>query len=250
MKKNIFAIASILLLATGSARAQFYYYWDPFANGEKSLGVDIAFGGWVDKPTFQLESFASGPYTGYSDGVLKRSFIEPSAALVYKRMIRGSILDWGNIFRINFYYNSGTFEAVSSTNPANTLTTKYNFKSIDVTDLYLLMIPIGETVHINLGGGFAIGHLFAPTSRIDYSDGTPSQELKGNPESFSAKLELMLGADYSLNDEFTLTFSLIAHPINLFGFFGENPGYTNVGSSLYVSSVLPYYASFGFFYNL
>lgn len=253
MKKSIFTIVIITLLGIGNSQAQ-YYRIDPFAAGEKMIGLDLGLGGWFSSADAILNNDYSA-YNGYQITDIKRSLFNPTIGFVYKRTIENGRINWGNTYRIAMAWWNGTVEGVSTTQPSKTFTTHYQYRNLDLTDLYYAIIPIGDQLNIIAGGGLSLGFNLSPKSTIEYSDGTPQVETTGGLEfmdMLSAHIDFIVGAEYLINDDFALNANLIGYPIDFFGLFDdEGPkGYRGVGEGLFVTKKFPFQLTFGFTYHL
>ncbi|MBP5327553.1 MAG: hypothetical protein J6Y98_06575 [Bacteroidales bacterium] len=243
IKKTILTIAAVLMFAVPS----FAQYWsttssyDPFKNGEKHLGIAVGLGGWFSKGDALLNT-SYGPYEGYRVTKVTRLPISPSAGIHFKRILQGKKLDYGNSFIISFNKWTGKVKGINDSS-AVTFTSKYSYADVTLTDLYTLMIPIGEKIHVSAGVGMSIGIGLTPKASIEYSDGN-TEALKGGLE-FSdlliARLDAVLGFDYILNNTFTFNAMMIGYPIDIFGgLMGDNPGYHSVGGDLFVKDKFPF----------
>lgn len=258
MKKAILSLAMFTLLAVCGANAQVRYVYDPFVNGDKYIGLEAGLGGWFGSADLRLnvDSYnTSSPYLGYTADKYKRSPLNPSIALLYKRVLEGNRISWGNNFRVALNFWHGTVEGTSITNPANTFTTTFNFKTAELTELYYAMIPVGDNLSINAGLGLTIGLNLTPKSTIEYSNGTPAVNTQGGTDFMDmmmAMIDVMVGVDYRVTDAITLSCNLLGYPIDFFGLFNDegNKGLRGVGEGLYVSKRFPYHLTFGFTYSL
>ncbi len=253
MKKTLSIFVLAVLAATASLKAQ-YYYFDPFANGEKHLGVEAGIGGWFGKAQSLINN-SDGAYSGYKADKLKRDPFNPTIAIIYKRTIENRNVNVGNTFRLAFNWWHGSVDGSDTVNTANTFTTKYKYTNIELSDLYYLMIPVGDNISINAGFGLTLGLNRDPSSTIEYSNGTPSVETKGGldfMDLLSAQIDLMVGVDYMLTDDLTLSANIIGYPIDFFGLMDDEnvKGLRGVGEGLYVSKKFPYHLTFGITYHL
>lgn len=258
MKKILLVSSMFTLLAVVSANAQVRYVYDPFVNGDKHIGIEAGLGGWFGSADFMLnvdQYNTSSPYLGYTVDKYKRSPLNPSIALIYKRVLEGNRISWGNTSRVALNFWHGTVEGSSITNAANTFTTTFNYKSVELTGLYYAMIPIGDDFFINAGLGLTIGINLTPESTIEYSNGLPSVNTKGGTEVsdiFMGMFDVMVGVDYRITDAITLSCNLLGYPVDFFGIINREgiKGLRGVGEELYVSKKFPYHLTFGFTYSL
>lgn len=255
MKKTILSLAMISIVAMFSANAQIRYVYDPFANGDKYIGLEAGLGGWFGPAEFKINDSYGSPYAGYKAEKLKRSPLNPSVAFVYKRVIEGNRISWGNNFRLALNFWHGTVEGSDSLNAAKTFSTDFNYKTVELTELYYAMIPIGDQLYINAGIGLSLGLNLTPKSTITFSDGSEPVKTEGGTEFMDmmiAMIDFMVGVDYRLSDAFTLSCNIIGYPIDFFGAVQEegNKGLRGVGNGLYVSKKFPYQLMFGFTYTL
>ena len=253
MKKSIIVLAVLAFLGIGSSHAQ-YYRIDPFASGEKMIGLDVGIGGWFGSADFLLEN-EYGTYAGYQATQLKRDPFNPTVGLIYKRTLENGRINWGNTYRVSMGWWHGTVEGVSTTNPSKTFTTDFKYRNVQLTDLYYAMIPVGDQININVGGGLSLGFNLSPTSTITFSDGTPQVETEGGMDfmdMMTAHIDFMVGADYLISDDFSLSVNFIGYPIDFFGLMDEEgkKGLRGVGEGLYVSKKFPFQLTFGFTYHL
>ena len=254
MKKTLSIIVLTVLAATASLKAQ-YYRIDPFAAGEKYLGVEVGIGGWLGQSQCTLTTNDYGAYSGYTADNLKRDPFNPTVALIYKRTIEQRNINLGTSFRLAFNWWHGSVEGSATANPANTFTTKFKYTNIEISDLYYLMFPVGDQISINAGFGLTLGLNRDPSSTIEFSNGTPTVETKVGldfMDLLSAQIDLMVGVDYLLTDDITLSANIIGYPIDFFGMMDDEnvKGFRGIGEGLYVSKKFPYQLTIGITYHL
>lgn len=257
MKKALLLLAMLSLISMFSVNAQIRYYYDPFVNGDKSIGLEAGLGGWFGSANSLIidNSYGGSPYTGYTADKLKRSPLNPSFAFIYKRVLEGNTISWGNTFKVALNMWHGTVEGSSTTNPANTFSTDFNYKTVELSQLYYAMIPIGDQFYINAGFGLSLGANLTPKSTITFSNGTEPVETEGGTDFMDmmiCTIDFIVGADYRINDALTLSCNLTGHPIDFFGIFDEEgtKGMRGVGQGLYVSKKFPYHLTLGITYSL
>lgn len=256
MRKKLFVIALMAVISSGLAHAQFYTTFDPFVNGDKYLGVDVGLGGWLGSSNALLKgSSTTGPYAGFAADKLKRPPLCPSVALVYKRVLPQNNVSVASIYRIGMNWWNGTVEGSLTANPSTTFTTKYNYRTVEVTDIYALMIPVGDAIYINAGLGLTIGLNLGAKSTIEYSDGRESVNTTGGGEFMDimlAEIDFVAGMDYMLNDSFSLSLNLIGYPLDFFGLFddADTKGLRGVGEGLFVSKKFPFHLTAGITFAL
>lgn len=258
MKKALFSFAVLALLAVSGAKAQVRYVYDPFKNGDKSIGLEAGLGVWFGSSNFKLDIdpfYTESPYFGYAADKYKRSPLNPTVSLVYKRVIEGRRVCWGNNFRLTVSLWHGTVEGASTTNPANTFTTSFNYKTFELSEHYYAMIPINDQLFVNAGLGLSVGTVFGTRSTIEYSNGSESVNTKGGTDFLdllTGLFDVLVGVDYRINDDFTLSCNLTGHPVDFFGLFDDDgkKGLRGVGEGLFVSKQFPCQLTFGFTYSL
>ncbi len=258
MKKAILSLAMFTMLAVCGANAQVRYVYDPFANGDKYIGLEAGVGGWFGSSDFKLNVDpynTYSPYFGYSADKYKRTPLNPTVALLYKRVIEGNSISWGNNLRLAMNFWHGTVEGSSITNPANTFTTSFNYKTVELSEFYYAMIPVGDQFSINAGLGLTIGLILSTNSTIEFSDGSEPVTTQGGTDFMDLMLgmiDFMVGANYRISDSFTLSCNILGYPIDFFGLFDDegNKGLRGVGERLYVSKKFPYQLTLGFTYSL
>lgn len=254
MKRTVIVFSALMMLALGSAKAQIRYVYDPFANGDKYFGLEAGIGGWLSSSETKIVGYTTN-YEGYSPNQLKRTPFNPSVAIIYKRVLEGNTISVGNTYRMVFNWWHGTVEGTSLTNPANTFTTTFNYRTAELSDIYYAMIPIGDQISVNVGGGLTIGANLSPKSTIEFSDGSTAVNTQGGTDFMdllTATIDFIVGVDYKLNDSFTLSCNLYGQPIDFFGLFEDDnvKGLRGVGDGLFVSKKFPYHLTLGFTYML
>lgn len=256
MKKQKIMLFMVFLMSAGMGNAYAQYYrFDPFAGGEKMIGVDVGTGFWLGNSDVKIIDNDYGAYSGYVAESLKRPPFNPTVAFVYRRTLDNGNVNWGNTYRIAFNWWQGTVEGVSTSNPNKAFSTDFKYRNIEITDLYYIMIPIGDQFSINAGGGLSIGLNMSPHSTIIYSDGTPSVKTEGGlafMDMLSAQIDLVVGADYLINDNITLSANFIGYAFDFFGLLaeGEEKGFRGVGEGLFVSKKFPAQFTVGVAFHL
>lgn len=253
-QKNMLFLLFFMAAGMSGAYAQ-YYRFDPFVGGEKMIGIDVGTGFWLGNSDVKIIDNSYGPYSGYAAQSLKRPPFNPTVALVYRRILDNGTVNWGNSYRVAFNWWSGTVEGVSGSNPTNTFTTDYKYRNLELTDLYYIMIPIGDQFFVNAGGGLSLGLNMAPKSTISYSDGSASVDTEGGldfMDMISAQIDFVVGADYLLSDNISLSANFIGYAFDFFGLFadGEEKGFRGVGEGLYVSKKFPAQFTVGVTFHL
>lgn len=244
MKQKLLFLALIAILSLGSAKAQFRTYWDPFARGDKYLGVSYSNGGFILPNAVEVNT------NKYVLNDYSRSFVNPGVAIQYRRVNEHRRLSTANTFVLSFNHWSGKVEGANVTNTDTTWTTKYGINGLFLTDLYSLMIPVGDNLSIDLGLGVTVGSFRTPKYTNTFSDGS-SESGDGSVDGMSAYLNLMLGVDYRLTDNILATCSFTSHAFNIFGMIGsDNPGFFNARSGVSVSYRMPFQLMLGIMFQL
>lgn len=257
MRKKILIWAVMALMSVPS----FAQYWtttntyDPFKNGDKSIGLSVGTGMWFGPS----EALISGADYGYDKGRVitdvSRNVLNPSIALHYKRVLQGNTVDWGNSFFLSYSKWGGKIEGNNSGNDTATkhytFTKEYSWSEVTLSDMFYLMIPIGDNIKINAGLGLTIGIGLPSKSSYTRSDGVTS-DYAGM--SFSdliiGRINVMAGVDYALSDSFTLNANIIGWPFDIFGLMNEHKNMRAVGNEFYVNTKLPFQLTVGFTYAL
>ncbi|MBO7489067.1 MAG: hypothetical protein J6T88_02200 [Bacteroidales bacterium] len=244
MKRKLLLLAIIAIVTAGSVYAQFRTYWDPFANGDKYLGISYSNGGFI------LPNAVNVNTNKYVLNDFSRSFFNPGVAIHYRRVNEHRNISTANTFILSFNHWSGKVEGAQASNTDSTWTTKYSINGIFLTDLYSLLIPIGDNLNIDLGLGVTIGSFRTPKYTNTYFDGT-SESGNGSVEGMSAYLNLALGVDYRLTDNMLATCSFTTHAFNVFGMIAsDEPGFFTARSGVSVSYRMPYQLMLGILFQL
>lgn len=252
MKKAIIT----LIVTTFIAIPAFAQYWtsttsyDPFRNGEKSIGLTFGTGWWFGPSEANILS-SYGIFGNYTTTKVSRPPLNPSISFHYKRVLQGNTVSWGNSFLISYNSWSGKVEG-AHINGDTSFTTEYKFAEIMLSDIYYIMIPVGEKISINAGAGLSIGVNRSTKSTATFSNGN-SMELNGGGEISDwliGKIIAMAGVDYALSDSFTVSGNVMAWPLDIFGSLGDHKDMRNVGEGLYVNTKLPFQLTVGFTYSL
>ena len=256
--KKILLIAFLLLSAVGSVNAQYYLIIDPFSPAD-----------------FKIKQNENGPYNGYTATTVNRSLMSPSINLNYKRVLEFNNVNASNIILLGYTIYRGTVEGVSNSNPDNTFITNYSRGVVEFSDFYSLDIPIGDVFSINAGLGTTVGFVRQPKAITEYSDGSPTHEAAQSElfsfgdfyedelelniwDFFKYTLDYIVGVNYNITDDITLSFNLHGTAINIISelesLFSEETSavknYEHFGDGLYVSKKLPCRLLFGFTYAM
>ena len=257
MKKKFFTITLLTLISLSGLKAQYYYTFDPFSDGDKHLGIEAGLGGWFGSSDVKITNndYSSNPYYGFNADNFKRGIMNPNVAILYKRVLEDDRISWGNNYRVALNWWNGTVEGSSTTDPTTTFSTTFSYRNVQLSDLYYIMLPIGDILYINAGFGLTIGLNLSPKSTITYSDGRPTVTTTGGTDIMDliiGTIDFMAGVDYKLTDSFTASLNLIGYPIDFFGLLEEpeTKGLRGVGEGLYVSKKFPFQITLGMTYAL
>lgn len=231
------------IVLTGSAKAQFRTYFDPFVDGDKYIGLSYSNEGWLlpDNVKMGENEILNSSH---------RSIINPGVVLQYRRVLENSTVHTANSFFLGFNHMSGEAEGCSASDASATWVTNYSYNKLFLTDIYMLMFQIGDDFTLDMGLGLTFYMTTGMKSSTSYSDGTTAEGNLGMSD-FGSYLNAMLGAKYNLNDSFSVTCNFTANAFNLISLVAEdNPGMFTVREGMSASYRLPYQIMVGFLYAL
>lgn len=257
MKKNFIVLAVMAIIAVPA----FAQYWttrstyDPFRNGDKSIGLSVGTGMWFGPSDAISVGSDYGTNKGRVITNVSRPPLNPSIALHYKRVLQGNTVDWGNSLFLSYSRWGGKIEGNNSGNDTASVkwsfTDKYNWSELLITDMFYIMVPIGERIRINAGVGLSIGMCLKPKSEYTRSDGYSSSNF--TMEFFDlliSRIDAMVGVDYALSDSFSVNANIMAWPLDVFGALTDHKNMRSAGEGLYVNTKLPFQLTAGFTYSL
>ena len=254
MRKTFITLVLAFSATVCSAQISSSFGSDFFSFGNRHIGVEGGFSGWLSSDECHLRESSSGAYANYRTTNVSRSAINPTFGLVFRSLIEGSSVSWGTTMGVGLTMHSGTVEGVNKTNSNATFVNNYSYKAITFYDRFYVMVPVGEMISINAGLGSSIIFNALPESKVTYSDGTDPITIKESDmlSMMSAFIDVMAGVDYKVVDKITLSCNFTAHLFNIFGLFNDPDvkGMRNLTNGLYVSEKLPYSLTLGITYSI
>lgn len=251
--KKVFITLALMAFFTMPSFAQYWTTtstYDPFKNGDKHIGLTVGTGWWFGPSEALNNSQTWDNLYGYTITDVNRPPMNPTISFHYKRVLQGNNVDWGNSFYLSYNRWGGKVEGQ---NVDTTFTAEYQYAEAMISELFYIMIPIGDNLKINAGAGLSIGMGLKSKTTITFSNDKPVMESSNGEFSdlIIGKIIATAGLDYALSDSFTVSANVLAWPLDIFGALKEGvKDMRNLGNDLYVSNKLPFQLTVGFTYAL